>query len=130
DGLDDLADLLLADGALVAALFQPGDYLLSLVRLTGIVFLYDRQPDGSLDPLVSRESPPTRQTIPPAAHHSAAIAAARINYFILVLSTKRTLHGKGSSGLVAIPIYSICSSIATYILHYNSHRNNIRDSII
>src|ERR1035437_5469427 len=90
--LDDLHHLLVADRAFVARPAQTLDDLFPLVRLAGTVFLDHRQPDRLFGPLVRGVAALASDALATPTNDPASLGASGVDYFIVVLPAKRTLH--------------------------------------
>jgi len=91
-GFDYLAKLVGADGPFVAGFFQAVVHLFPIVRLTRTVLLYDRQPQRLFHTFIRGETFFADKTLPPPPDDTAAVTAAGIYDFVIILSAEWTLH--------------------------------------
>jgi hypothetical protein len=81
-----------ADLTFVARLLQAVDDVLPFERLARAILFYDRQPCSGFDMLIGGESFAAVDALPAPANGVAVVRRARIDYFVIVVQTKRTAH--------------------------------------
>src|SRR5512139_1543862 len=95
EGVDEMFDGGVADGALLARLEDAGEDLLPVERLAAAVPL-DHQGELLLDPLVGGETALAGEAFPPSPDHVAVLTRPGVDHLVVVVAAPGAPHGAES----------------------------------